>query len=168
MTIVAGRYRFVAARSIARVTAHAPGHDFVASGAGIDGEVELAADHVLSVSARFPLEKLDPGDVLKTRELKRFLSLEKKPIAEATLIAPVVLDLSGTTPSGEGSIDFTIGRRRMRVRACLRGRPPLVHAAFALSFTGLSYDPPKLLFLRVKDDLDVSVQAELVLDTPLR
>jgi hypothetical protein len=164
MNLEAGRYRFLASRSIARVTAHAPGHLFSAQGSGVEGEVELGADRVLSVKARFPLEKLDAGDLLSNRELRKFLTLEKRPTAEATLVAPVILDPSSAIPSGDGSIDFTLEARRMRARIHLEGRPPLVSAAFSLSFTGLSFEPPKLLFLRVKDGLDVSIHGELVLD----
>jgi hypothetical protein len=163
-----GRYRFVPSRSTASVTAFAPGHRFTAKGMGIEGTVELAADRVLSASARFPLEALDAGDMLGNRELRKFLSLDQRPIALAELIGEVKLDPSAQKPWGTGTVELSIGRRTVRAPIRLEGDPAKAGARFQLSFTGLSYEPPKLLFLRVKDAFDVDIEAALVLDETVR
>jgi hypothetical protein len=49
----------------------------------------------------------------------------------------------------------------MEVRAVLSGTLPHVTARFRLSFTGLGYAPPRLLFLKVQDAVDVEVTAAL-------
>jgi hypothetical protein len=148
-----GRYRLVAERSRASVTAYAPGHRFVADGSGLEGLVEIGADRVLSAHLTFPLARLDAHDALRNHELRRFLELDRAPIAKGELASPASLS--------SGRIAISIGPRRMETAAAFEGEPPSVTARFQLTFTGLGYQPPKLLFLKVKDAIDVEVTANL-------
>jgi hypothetical protein len=144
-----GRYRFVAARSTVRVTAYAPGHRFVADGPGLEGIVELERDRIVSANVTFPLYRLDAHDALKNHELKKFLAFETQPIARGEILSAT--DLSSAR------IAIAVGGARMETLAAFRGEPPNVSARFQLSFTGLGYAPPKILFLKVKDGVDVEL-----------
>ncbi len=144
-----GRYRFVAARSTVRVTAHAPGHRFVAEGPGLEGIVELERDRIVSANVTFPLDRLDAHDALKNHELKKFLAFETKPVAEGEILS--------ATGLSSARIAIAVGGARMETLATLSGEPPNVSARFQVTFTGLGYRPPKILFLKVKDAVDVEV-----------
>lgn len=142
------RFSIVPDRSRATVIAHAPGHDFKASGFGVRGTVELDGEKVVRVEASFPLEQLDAGDLLANRELRKFLELDRRPEARATL-------------SQDGRLTFTIGAKKMEAAVTFSGTAPQGAAKFALTFTGLGYTPPKLLFLKVKDTLEIEVSTAL-------
>ena len=58
-----------------------------------------------------------------------------------------------------GRIRFAIGARSTEVDVRLEGAPPSVCARFRLTFGALGYNAPRLLFLKVKDDNDVSICA---------
>lgn len=137
------------------MAAKAPGHEFVASGAGVEGWVELEGDTVTDLQARFELKNLAASDALGNRQLRKFLELDREPVAEATLTAPMAL-------TGTGPIRFRIGRRQATTSVTLEGGPPSGRARFGLTFTGLGYKPPKFLFLKVADELAVTVDIRLV------
>lgn len=156
-----GRHRFRAGSSRARVAVHAPGHRFRAEGTGLEGTFDLGPSHALTAAAAFALASLDAGDPLGNRELHRFLDLGRRPVARGEIRDPITLR---ETPDGrlvgKGMLSFSIGDRTMTVPIELEGRGRAVRARFMLSFTGLGYEPPKLLFFRVKDLLEVEVEAE--------
>jgi hypothetical protein len=102
---------------------------------------------VVAVSASFPLAALDAGDPVSNHELRKFLALDQKPTAKA---------------EGGERVVFTIGARKMEAKVTYSGTPPRGSARFELTFTGLGYTPPKLLFLKVKDTLEVEVSSELI------
>lgn len=157
-------YRFDPARSRARVIADAPGHRFRAEASGLEGEVAFDAETLTSLDARFPLEGLDAGDPLGNRELRKFLDLRSRPVARATLTEPIPLNTDPTGRlSAQGPIEISIGTRRMQTRMQAQGHPESGQAGFRLTFTGLGYKPPKLLFFKVKDQLEIEV--EVVLQT---
>jgi hypothetical protein len=161
-------FRFEAAKSRVTVTAHAPGHRFRVHGAGIEGEVTLSEARIERLSARFPLEALQAGDPLGNRELRRFLSLDQKPRAEAELIAPADLDASASGPSrARARVRFSLGRRTTESEVTLVTRRfsdrADGEAKLSLSFSGLGYAPPKLLFFKVKDALEIEINAALTL-----
>ncbi len=139
-------------RSRATVIAHAPGHDFKASGTGVSGTIELLELRVQSLDATFPLAALDAGDPLGNRELKRFLDLGAGPVARAIL------------SEEDGKLTFSIGSRSMTTAAVFhapKASDAQGIAKFALTFSGLGYTAPKMLFLKVKDTLEIEVSTEL-------
>lgn len=184
MQLTAGRYRLVPARSRVRVLAHAPGHDFRAEGARLEGNLELAPDGALQGDLSFPLDALAAGDALGTHELRKFLGLESPSTPRDARIARG--HLRGSFPRsgdrGEAAVELSIGARRATVSARLSralgtagaageaatataGAPPPVSgsARFELTFGALGFTPPKLLFLRVKETLELEVDVVLEL-----
>jgi hypothetical protein len=166
------RFRFVPGRSRGTVTVRAPGHSFSADTVGIEGELELddSATRLLRVDARCPLAALDAHDTLKNHELRRFLDLDRRPTATAELVGEVPLERIGSRLVGRGQIRFELRGRSVNAAIDLSGEveqsPAKARASFTLTFTGLGYDPPKLLFLKVKDSIEVAVDAELNSATP--
>jgi len=152
---VSERYRLIPGACLVQVTAMAPGHKFVAKGAGLSGTVELDGSTVTSIDVQFRLQTLKAPDPIGQRQLSKFLEFDRDPIAEAHLAEPA-------TVPGAAELVFTIGSRRTQIRAELMGSPPSGSAKFPLTFTSLGYTPPKLLFLKVADSLtiDVSVRVE--------
>lgn len=155
------KLEIISGRSRATVSAYAPGHTFVASGAGITGVVELEDDRVVKMSARFALAALDANDRLKNWELKKFLDLDRGPVAEASLVEPFDIHQSGDRLTGKARIELVVDHRRMRADLSVEGSYAQATGKFALTFTGLSYQPPKLLLLKVKDRLDIDVSVAL-------
>jgi hypothetical protein len=161
------RFRFVPERSRGSVTVRAPGHAFVADTFGVEGEIEVDDDllRLLKVEARCPLDRLDAHDTLKNFELRRFLDLDRRPVAKAVLLGEAPLERIGSSLSGRGRIRFELRDRSQSASIDLSGEveqsPAKARASFALTFTGLGYEPPKLLFLKVKDTIEVTVDGEL-------
>jgi hypothetical protein len=151
-----GTHRF-ASSSRAEVTARAPGHDFRCKGAGIEGEVAVEAGKIVRASATFALERLDAGDPLGNRELKKFLHLDRKPKVKGELEAPIALATEGERFFGEGKVRLTVDGPTATAPIRFEGRLPNVRATIEVTFTALGYQPPKLLFLKVKDDLKVEL-----------
>lgn len=156
------RYRLQEARSRARVTAYAPGHRFSAEGVGITGTIDLETDRLLHAEATFPLAALDAGDRLGNHELRKFLGLEKGPLAQGEIKQAIALETTGAgSLFGEGRLVISIGERREETTIRIRGTRPRAVATFTLSFTGLGYAPPSLLFLKAKDTIDVEITVEI-------
>ena len=154
---VEGTHRFVGPSSRAEVTARAPGHSFRCGGAGVEGEVAIEAGKLVRATATFPLEKLEAGDPLGNRELKKFLHVDRKPKVKGELEAPISLSIEGERVSGEGKVRLSVDGRTATASIRFEGRLPHVRATIDLTFSALGYQPPKLLFLKVKDDLKVEL-----------
>jgi hypothetical protein len=148
-------------RSRAKVTARAPGHSFVAEGLGIEGEIGLDGDRLVSIAARFPLASLKASDPIGQMQLARFLDLPSRPIAEASLLSPIDLSSSNGRLTGRGRIRLSIGPRRTEADLAVEGTRSLARGRLEITFTGLGYEPPRLLFLKVRDDLTVEVELSL-------
>jgi hypothetical protein len=162
-----GVHRFVPERSRARVVAHAPGHDFRCEGVGIEGLVELGEGALVRGHATFPLAALAASDALGDRELKKFLGIDSTKPASAGPILRAELEPAPTSPGARGGIivattaRFTLGAKTATARVRIEGTPALARAELVLSFTSLGLTPPKLLFLRVKDTLDIEISSSL-------
>jgi hypothetical protein len=154
---VEGKYRFARGSSRAEVTARAPGHSFRCAGSGIEGEVSIEGGRIVSGSASFPLEKLEAGDPFGNHELKKFLRVDQKPEVKGELETPIALTISGDRVSGEGKVRLSVQGPTATVPIRFEGSLPRVKATIEVTFTGLGYQPPKLLFLKVKDDLKVEL-----------
>lgn len=141
----------------AEVTAKAPGHSFRCKGGGLEGEVAIDGERILSATATFPLERLEAGDPLGNHELKKFLGLDRKPKVKGELADPIALSKDGERVSGEGKVKLQIDGPTATAPIRFEGRLPLVRATIDVSFSALGYRPPKLLFLKVKDDLKVEL-----------
>jgi hypothetical protein len=160
------RFRFVPARTRAQVTARAPGHDLSLDASSIEGSFELddAESTLLSAVAKCRLARLDAHDALKNFEVRRFLSLDEDPVAEGALLGPISLSRdAGGRLSGHGRLRFTLRGRTMETALSVLGTPPAVKATFELTFSGLGLAPPKLLFIKVKNELPVELDAQVEL-----
>ena len=156
------RYELAADRTSVEVVAKATGHKFVPKGSGVSGGFAVDGGSLSDLRVSFRLAKLDPGDPLGRRELKKFLDLKSDPIAEAKIDGPVALTESPDGwLRGTGDVQVSIGQRRVTVPVQLEGRPPVARAKFTVTFTGLGYKPPKWLFLKVANELPVGVEAEV-------
>lgn len=149
---MSARFRITSGR--AEVLAHAPGHDFHCAGDGVEGEVELDGSRIVALDARFPLAGLRATDALGNRELSKFLDLRSRPIATASLEAPVEI-------GRPGRVRLSIGHRSMIAGATFSGDAPNGAAQLDLTFTGLGYKPPKLLVFKVKDAIRVTIKADI-------
>jgi hypothetical protein len=147
-------------RGRASVKARAPGHDFTCAGDGLEGEVTVEGDRIVRATATFPLEHLDAGDALGNRELRKFLSFDRRPKVTGELRDPIPIRTSGDRIAGEGRLALTIEGPTALVSVRFEGRLPRVSITLSPTFTGLGYQPPKLLFLKVKDELTVEIAAE--------
>jgi len=154
---VDGTHRFVRASSRADVTARAPGHSFRCGGAGVEGEVRVEGGRIVSGTATFPLEKMEAGDPLGNHELKKFLRLDKKPQVKGELEGPITLSIEGERVSGEGKVRLSVDGPTATAPIRFEGRLPAVKATIDVTFSALGYQAPKLLFLKVKDDLKVEL-----------
>jgi hypothetical protein len=152
-----GTHRFVAPSCKAEVTAQAPGHSFRCKGAGLEGEVAVEGGRVVRASATFALERLEAGDPIGNHELKKFLGLDRKPKVKGELADPIALSIDGERVSGEGKVKLQIDGPTATAPIRFEGRLPQVRATIDVTFTALGYRPPKLLFLKVKDDLKVEL-----------
>jgi hypothetical protein len=141
----------------AEVTAQAPGHAFRCKGGGIEGEVAIEGERIVRATATFPLERLEAGDPLGNHELKKFLRLDRKPKVKGELAAPIDMKIEGERVSGEGTLRLQIEGPTATAPIRFEGTLSHVHATIDVTFTGLGYQPPKLLFLKVKDDLKVEL-----------
>ena len=137
-------YRIVPDRSRVRIVARAPGHDFACEGPGVEGEVDLEDGRPTRIDARFGLAALRAGDLLGNRELKKFLDLDRRPVATASLASPdqVRVDLDGHHTTVPLRVD---------------GAPPSAVVRLQLAFSDFGYKPPKLLFMKVRDELAVQI-----------
>jgi predicted pyridoxine 5'-phosphate oxidase superfamily flavin-nucleotide-binding protein len=146
-------------RAQVTVTAHAPGHAFRCTGTGVSGHVELDGDAVVGLEARFPLAELRAGDPLGNRELKKFLGLDRRPFATARLVRRAELRREGDGRlSGRLPLRFEIEGRGLEVEVEVEGRVPSGRVRFRVPMTGFGLTPPKLLFMKVQDVLDVEVE----------
>ncbi|MCK6546542.1 hypothetical protein L6R52_11900 [Myxococcota bacterium] len=167
---LSGVFRFVPARSRARVVAHAPGHAFRCEGPGIEGLVELTEDRLVRGHATFPLAALAAGDPLGDRELKKFLGVDPSRPVSAGPVLSAELEPAPITPGPSGGIvvattvRFTLGAKTTSTRVRIEGTTTSARAELVLSFTSLGFTPPKLLFLRVKDTLDIEISSSLTRD----
>lgn len=147
-------------RSLARVTAQAPGHRFTVEGFGIEGRATLEdGTRIIELSAGFPLARLKARDPIGHRELRRFLNLDRNPIARVELVSS--FDLSSDDPT---RLRFSIDARQTEVSAHFERQGVRVFARFPLRFSALGFTPPRLLFLSVRDELTVEIEAELTGD----
>lgn len=145
-----------------QVKARAPGHDFTCGGDGIAGEATVEGERIVSAKAEFPLERLKAGDPLGNRELRKFLDLDRRPVAKGELAEPIALSIAGDRVSGSGKLRLVVEGPTTTVPVRFEGTLPRVRASIDLTFTGLGYKPPKLLFLKVKDELSVELEIEVV------
>lgn len=146
----------------ARVKARAPGHDFSCGADGIAGEVTVEGERIISAKADLPLERLKAGDPLGNRELRKFLELDRRPRAQGELAEPIALSMDGDRVSGRGRLRLVVEGPTATVPVRFEGTLPRIRASIDLTFTGLGYKPPKLLFLKVKDELSVELEIEVV------
>lgn len=112
-----------------------------------------------AAEAVFSLSRLDAGDALRNHELRRFLATFGTSEARGRLLAPVAL--SGDPPAGDGRIELALGTTVVAVAARFSGAPPLVQARLSLSFTAIGRQPPRLLFLKVRDGFEIEVTGTL-------
>jgi hypothetical protein len=161
-----GRYRLRPQASSASIVASAPGHAFTASGAGLEGEAEVACGALVRVAVRFPLFALEASDPIGTRQLSRFFGPTSRPWAEASLLAPAQLDVApGGVLQGRLSMGFTFPEGPRPPRAFeveLSGHLPRLSArVVGASFTAFGFSPPRLLLWRVADPLRLELELDV-------
>ncbi|MBI4817377.1 MAG: hypothetical protein HY791_14030 [Deltaproteobacteria bacterium] len=161
-----GRYR-IGASSRLEVTARAPGHDFVAKGAALGGSVRFENGALVELSAEANLADLAGSDPIGTHELRKFVGADRRPTIRGSLMGPAPLSDRGTSYSGMGVVRFVAPTGKVaEVQVTLSGRPEACLGTFKTSFSALGYTPPKLLFLKVRDELEVRVELSLTKELP--
>ncbi len=158
MTLEDGTYRFVSAASRATVVADAPGHKFRATGDGLEGTARVEGGRVVEAEASFPLWHLDAGDMLSNREMKKFLELSRRPSVRGKLAEPVAVD----GPRGKGRVEVELQGRATKpidVTFEISGSNVTIH--LDASFSAFGHTPPKLLFIKVKDALALTLDCRI-------
>lgn len=148
-----GRYRFEGTLSI---EARAPGHDFTARGPAVRGEAQVAGGALQSLEVQVELAELKASDPLGNRELRKFLGLERRPTASASLRAPCPL-----SSAASAELEVAHNGRRVTRAATARVSAQGFEATMQTAFSDFGYRPPRLLLFKVKDPLRVTVEARL-------
>lgn len=145
------------------MTARAPAHSFVVEGAGVEGTVDLDETSIRAIDVRFPLAALKAADTLGQHQLDRFLALDTQPVATAVLTAPLALEgTRGGHRRGRGRARISLAARpAVEIDLEVSGTEARASARMQIRFTQLGYTPPRLLFLKVDDLLQVEVELTL-------
>ncbi len=157
MALADGTYTI---RSISRieVLAHAAGHKFKAQGAGIEGQATIKDGRVEAAQARFPLSALDSGDMLGNRELKKFFGLGAGPKhVTGRLLEPVDIEENGDRLCAQIQLGLRVDGPEAKTTLKLQGSLQSIAGSFSIRFSDLGYKPPKLLFFKVKEQLDLTL-----------
>lgn len=152
----------IAPSSRAKIVARAPGHDFEAAGTGLKGKAVVEGGTVTSAEASFPLWMLDAGDMLANRELKKFLGLKNKPTIRGKISGPIPMTERADGFSGAGEITVELeGRPTKPIPIRFEGSAKAVTIHLDASFTRFGHKPPKLLFIKVKDEFQLTLDCRL-------
>lgn len=157
MALADGTYT-IRSTSHIEVLAHAPGHKFKAQGPGIEGQAIIKDGRIESAEARFPLSALDSGDMLGNRELKKFFGLGKGPKhVTGRLLEPAAIQENGAQLSAQMQLGLRVDGPEAKTTLKLQGSLQSIAGSFSLRFSDLGYKPPKLLFFKVKEQLDLTL-----------
>ena len=162
------RYTLNAPESRLQIVAYAPMHRVEIESSGLSGWIELdvEAGQVTGGEIVAPLSDLTGGDRTKDRELNKFLKTRQHGSATLTL-APSDLTVDGSNVSFDVTGDMAFQGRtipvNVRASGTLSDGGIRGDARFSWKLTNMGLKPPKLLFIKVKDDIDlvVSVRAEV-------
>ena len=147
------------------VKARSSVHDTTAVWDRVTGEVDADADSLATAGATatfaVDMTAFDAGDWLKNRKLRKDFAMEDHPRATFTLakVTDVVRDGAAFTATAEGTLRW----RGKEVVLVLAGRGTLdaacvtATATFELDIKRLGLQAPKLLMIKVDDEVSVEV-----------
>jgi hypothetical protein len=162
-------YRILPTGSAVRCRGRATMHDVKAeSTTGVSGQavVDVAAGRIESLEVAVDVNTLTNHDRLQDPLMRRHLEAATAGPARFQLGAPVAGSLPGRIGLA-GEMTYRGRRRSLAVDAdvTLDGARLVGKTRFGVRFTDFGLDPPKLLFLKVKDD--VELELELVAEPAL-
>ncbi|MBI2373834.1 MAG: hypothetical protein HYV07_07540 [Deltaproteobacteria bacterium] len=156
-----GLYRIDSGASELEILARAPGHDFTARGRALRGTLRFKASTLVELDVEALLAELKGADPIGTHELRKFVDADRSPIVKATLLEPSTLTAAGLGYRGIARVRFMSPKKVLDASVELSGSTERADGHLEASFSALGYAPPKLLFLKVKDHLDVRIHVRL-------
>lgn len=156
------RYRIAPGRSRVECLARSAVHDTRVVTDRVSGLLEVSDDltRLEHLAVEVDVRSLDAGDFLRNRELHAHLETARNPLARLTLAAPAAIR--------DGAVSFAarLEYRGQTVRYDLRTEGEVGLAAargtcrFVPRFTEYAMRPPKVLFLKMEDAVEVQVRIE--------
>lgn len=156
--IADGTYGIVEANSAIEVTAYAPGHDFRAVTKALRVSAEVSGGQLVSAEVSFLLSALDAGGRLENHELRKYVADRS---ARGKLKAPVALPDDDRPLSLTGQVEIDAGHGASPCEVDIRGAMPNLELHLTPKLTTLGYRPPRILFLKVKDEVSVILRLTL-------
>jgi len=156
-------WRLVPDRCIVTIRAHATRHAVQSTIHGLDGTLGGALDS-LEETARgtiqVPVHQQDFGSRLRNVAMRRHLDITQWPEARFQLNRMTVHSESPWTVDVQGTIFYRGHTHRLTAHATgtLSDTELHTHATFRLPLRAVGVRPPKLLWLRVTETVDVEVQ----------
>ncbi len=157
------RYSIEPEKSRASFVAYAPMHKFKGWTTGaISGEVEvnLETGEIASFSAQASTMNFETGDVSRNQAMQDYFSFVKYPETSFAATEPVTLKKRGDKWQGEivGILELAGVRRQLPVNCILyeEGGLPVFEFSLKWSFKAFGMKVPRLLFLTVRDIVDIS------------
>lgn len=149
-------------------TAHAPLHSFKGWAArGLEGRMEIDFEACLLEQTRITLATrwFDTGDIHKNRAMQDFFHLAEHPQAGFVMTECREfnrLEENRFRITVLGILDFAGIRRQMVITSLLTRTGDLISMdlRFKWSFTAFGLKPPRLLFLTVRDIVDIQAHLE--------
>ncbi len=150
-------------KSRASFVAYAPMHKFKGwTTNSIVGQVEVDADsgEIRSFTARAATMEFETGDNSRNKAMQDYFSFTKYPETSFHTTAPVTLKKRGNKWQGEiiGILELAGVRRQLPVNCIfyMEDELPVFEFSLKWSFTAFGMKVPRLLFLTVRDIVDIS------------
>jgi hypothetical protein len=128
----------------------------------VSGELEVSDDGTTleRLAVEVEVRSLDAGDFLRNRELHAHLETGRNPVARLRLVAPAAID--GGTVAFAAILEYRGQSVRCALRATGQVGPAGAHGTcrFAPRFTEYAMQPPKVLFFKMDDAVEVQVRIE--------
>lgn len=147
----------------AEFTSSVPLHTFTGESDHLTGLIDFEEN---LVDFYIDLETLETGNGRRDRDMYSTLNVEEHPFAEFTGSLESSFDTNSTEPQNVTvSGEFTIHgvTRDMTVDGILQkqGDELLLESEWILDITDYDIEPPGILFYRVRDEMDVRINARL-------
>lgn len=154
---------FITESGHAEFTSSVPLHEFTGESGHLTGMIDFEKN---IVDFYLDLSTLETGNSRRDRDMYRTLNTEEYPFAEFTGELETSFDQNST---GEQTVrasgEFTIHgiTRETVVEGTLQkeGDELLLEAEWILDITDFDIEPPGILFYRVRDEMDVRIEARL-------
>ncbi len=155
--------KYQTSEGYAKFHSSVPLHTFTGESKFLNGLIDFdqnLVDFYLDIST------LKTGNSRRDRDMYRTLNIDQYPFAEftGTIDSDYDLNFSGeqsVTVSGEFSINGVTVNKQFEGTILQTGLSIIVKAMWVQDITDHQIEPPGILFYRVRDEMDVEIEAEL-------